>query len=242
MGDGLSVKRAVWFLALLLLVGAGAGGAYLTDRLVLQPKREQQRRIEELEKRKRELEGVVERLKQTQRRAHITVLDQKIEPNGFTTTTFRFTELDGNGNPSGKGIERTIIGEEIYFDGLAIKFEDRFAEEGDALRGKTLLLFRRVFSNKINPDSGYPLDERNVAPEVYAAQTAPSEFERNLWRRFWALADDAKEAAAHGVRAVHGVAPYIKPRMGGVYVLEIRATGEITIRPVNRSAEKDAAP
>jgi hypothetical protein len=159
------------------------------------------------------------------------VLDQEDTPEG-PRTKFRFVEIDNDGNPTAKEKDFSITGKEIYFDCLAIKFEDEYVEKGDALRGKALLLFRRVFSNNQKPEEGLPLDERGSQPEIYAAKEAPSAFERDLWTRFWEYSNDAKLAKEKGVRAIHGDAPYIRPVKNMVYNLELRATGEVSIRPM----------
>jgi hypothetical protein len=223
-----------------LLVAAAAFGLYIADRLVLAPRREQQQRIEELERQKRALESVVQRLKHTDRRAQVVVLERTEDPQGGPPTVkLRFVEVDPQGTPMGKEREFILRGEEVYFEALVIKFEDRYVEQGEALRGKALLLFRRVFTNELKPDDGYPLDERGMAPEVYAAQEAPAAFERDLWARFWEYANDPAAARAKGVRALHGEALVVRPRKNMVYILELRQTGELTIRPAAGPPEKN---
>lgn len=220
-----------FFLSALCVVGAGAAGVYISDRAFFAPQREKDLKIQELEKQKKELETFVARLKYTERRARILVLDQEETPDG-PRTKLRFVEIDNEGNPIAKEKDLILTGKEVYFDCLAIKFEDEYVEKGDALRGKALLLFRRAFTNSQRPEEGLPLDERGSQPDIYAAKEAPTEFERDLWERFWEYSNDPKLAKEKGVRAIHGDAPYIRPAKNMVYVLELRATGEITIRPV----------
>jgi hypothetical protein len=226
-----SARGFPWRAALWTFVAAAgaAGGVYLADRLVLAPQREQARRLEELEKRRKELEGIVARLKHTVRRAQIVVLDQQTDAWGAPRTTFRFTEIDAEGNPVGRSRDLTVAGEEVYFDALVIKFEDRYVEAGEALRGKSLLLFRRVFTNRMKPEDGLALDARGSAPEVYAAREAPSAFERELWRRFWELSENPAQARAQGVRVLQGEAVYRRFQKDRVYLIEQRATGEVSI-------------
>ncbi|MCZ7644111.1 MAG: hypothetical protein M5U26_02335 [Planctomycetota bacterium] len=224
----------------LLFVGVGSSSVYLVDQLVVKPRQEreralqqqieaQQAQIKELEARKKELEAFVARLKFSERRAQIVVLDQRKEESGAVWSKFRFTEIDGAGNPVKESLEFDVPGEEVYFDALAIKFEDAFVEQGDALKGKSLLLFRRVFTNKLKPDDGYPLDPRGMAPEIYAAQEAPTDLEKELWRRFWEIAEQPELAREKGVRAIHGEAVYAKLKRDGVYLIELRSTGELTL-------------
>ena len=61
---------------------------------------------------------------------------------------------------------------------------------GDALKGKALLLFRRIFTDRRRPADGDVLDREGQMPQSYAAERAPTAFERELWARFWELAND----------------------------------------------------
>src|SRR5207245_1415120 len=118
----------------------------------------------------------------------------------------RFTELDSQGDIVGEPRELTLEGDEVYVDALVIKFEDNFVTAGDALKGKALLLFRRVFTDRRRPAEGDVLDREGQIPQSYAAERAPTAFERELWARFWELANDPDEARRRGVRALHGEA------------------------------------
>ena len=51
-------------------------------------------------------------------------------------------------------------------------------------------------------------------PEVYGEPQATSTFEKDLWKRFWDLANDEKLARESGVRAIHGDAPYMRLGVG----------------------------
>src|SRR5207237_1069673 len=84
-------------------------------------------------------------------------------------------------------------------DTLVVKFEDDFVTAGDALKGKALLLFRRIFSDRRRPAEGEVLDREGQIPQSYAAERAPTAFERELWARFWELANDPGEAKKRGV-------------------------------------------
>src|SRR5262249_62261872 len=123
-----------------------------------------------------------------------------------------------------------IKGEEFYVDALVVRFDDKFVEIGDGLRGKSLLLFRRAFGNQQKPDDGTPLfnsgpDEKNPVPAGLAVPGAPSAFEKGLWSRFWTLANDPEEAKKVGVRVAQGEAPHILARPHQVYQVRLRATG-----------------
>ncbi|RMG18822.1 MAG: hypothetical protein D6729_06375 [Deltaproteobacteria bacterium] len=143
-----------------------------------------------------------------------------------------------------------LPGEEVYIDALVVRFERHFVEAGDGLRGHSLLLFRRAFSDRMRPVDGIPLytggpaplvpgappQESPVpaAPEVpvlYRVDPVPSHFERRIWARFWQLASDPAAAAAEGVRVAQGEAPHLRPVEGQVYRLDLRADGGLEITP-----------
>jgi hypothetical protein len=227
--------RAV--LGTLILVGAGAGGVYLADQMVLAPGRALQRQIAErdaqiraLSERNQALEAAVRLLRHTERRARLVVLDQAPGAEGQVKTRLRFTELDSQGNAVGEPRELSLEGEEIYVDALVIKFEDSFVTAGDALKGKALLLFRRIFSDRRRPADGDVLDREGQMPQSYAAERAPTAFERELWARFWELANNPEEAQRRGVRALHGEAVSTRLRKDRVYTITLRSTGELAIQ------------
>jgi len=128
-----------------------------------------------------------------------------------------------------------LPGEELYIDALVIQFERKFIEEGDALRGKSLLLFRRAFGDKQKPAEGTPLFRTGSGdppiPERIQVDAQPSEFERQLWTDFWKLANDPTKAREAGVRIAQGEAPHVKAAQGQVYKLTLRASGGLEMVP-----------
>src|SRR5499426_1432071 len=224
---------------MLLFVGVGAGGIYFVDQMVLAPGRALQRQLAErdaqiraLTERNQALEAAVRLLRYTERRARLVVLDQGPGPDGQIRTRVRFTELDAQGDAVGEPRELSLDGDEVYVDALVIKFEDTFVTAGDALKGKALLLFRRIFTDRRRPAEGDVLDREGQMPQSYAAERAPTAFERELWVRFWELANDPEEARRRGVRALHGEAVSTRLRKDRVYFITLRSTGELAIQPV----------
>lgn len=128
-----------------------------------------------------------------------------------------------------------LLGDEVYVDVLVAKFQRRFVDRGDGLRGKSLLLFRRAFGNAQAPDSGTLLfrqaGEISLVPELVRVDERPTAFERKIWKRFWDYANDPKLAASAGIRVAQGEAPHIKVVQGQVYKLTLRASGGLDITP-----------
>lgn len=222
-------KNVIIIVFVLLTVGAGAAGVYLSDQLYFKPLREQRELV-------RNLKTLVERLTKDERQAEVSVIEQSSH-----RTKFKFAEFDEQGKPVGKPRDFELEGSEIYFDTLVIKFEENYKPLDEAmlknpeiaqqLVKKSIILFRRVFSEKQKPEDGSPLDVNGDSPVVYAGENPPSKAERELWANFWKLANDAELAKDHGVRAAHGQAVSMKLENGKKYIIESRASGELTIRP-----------
>jgi len=229
------------FLLSVVLVGVAAVSIYLGYELVVLPRRalldqirDQKDAIAKLEQEKQRLEVYLKILKHVDRRARVEVLRQAKDQQGNLQTTIRFTETDSSGKPISISRELTLPGQEVYFDTLVIKFDDHFIEESDPLKGQALMLFRRIFSSNMRAEDGFVIDKEGQPPEVYAGRQDPSGFEKDLWKRFWELANDEKLAKQHGVRAIHGDAPYMRLEPERVYEIWLRSTGEVIITPGTR--------
>ena len=231
------------FVGSVVLVAAAAASVYLSYELVVLPRRALQDQIREqkgtilkLEQEKQRLEAYLKILKRIDRRARVEVLRQATDPQGSLQTTIRFTEVDDAGKPINVSRELTLPGQEVYFDTLVIKFDDHFIEQGDPVKGGALMVFRRIFSSTMRAEDGFVIDKEGQVPEVYAERQAASEFEKELWKRFWDLANDEKLARERGVRAIHGDAPYMRLEPDRVYEICLRSTGEVIITPGTRMA------
>ncbi|MFT5153210.1 MAG: hypothetical protein ACI841_003210, partial [Planctomycetota bacterium] len=127
--------------------------------------------------------------------------------------------------------ETTIEGSRVYVESWVIKFEDEFVEQGDHLRGSSLVLFKRLFGDQQEPASGTTIDAVGSKPRIYGDEDGPSPEHAELWERFWDYANDPAAAAKKGVRAMHGEAPFTELRPGGSYKVELRASDGLTISP-----------
>jgi hypothetical protein len=230
-----------------VLIPLSIAGVYLSYELIVKPRQalqeqihQQQQTIRQLEQEKLRLEAFLKILKQVDRRARIEVLRQGTvppgDPQGKLQTTIRFTEIDDSGKPVHAFRDLTLPGKEVYFDTLVIKFDDHFVEQSDPLKGRALMLFRRIFSSTMRAEDGFVIDAEGQTPDVYAEHQAPSAFEKDLWRRFWEVANDEKMAKERGVRAIHGDAPYMRLEPDRVYEICLRSTGEVIITPGTRLA------
>jgi len=177
----------------------------------------------ELDQKSRELEELgiaMALLKVDHRIARIEVLDQGPSDDDpeLVQTRVRFVELDVEGQPLSKPIEATIDGTTLY------------VESGDALRGTSVCLFRRLFGEAESPSAGVDIDPAGLQPLAYTGVEGPSALHRELWSRFWEYANDPELARERGVKAIHGEAPFIETRLGKSYRVELRSSGGLTIQ------------
>jgi hypothetical protein len=245
-GRNFLVRSFIWLMA---LVAVAAGGIYVAYQVFVAPRRaleeqirEQQDTISKLQEDKQRLEAYLKILKHIDRRARVEVIRQAKDQQGNLQTTIRFTETDADGKPITVARELTLPGQDVYFDTLVIKFEDHFIEEGDPLKGQALMLFRRIFSSSMRAEDGFVIDREGQPPDVYDERRSPGVFEKELWRRFWEIANDEKLAKEHGVRAIHGDAPYMRLEPDRVYEVSLRTTGEVVITPGARLTPSPTTP
>lgn len=216
---------------LVLLVGVGfVGWNWWQDQ------QEKNRTIEEQKRIIAELGQKLDRSWASELVADVRVESVGVDSNGEPAMRVTFAQYaPGTETPTLKKT-MTLRGDELYVDAFVVTFDRKFVEEGDGLRGKSLLLFRRAFGDRQRPIDGVPLFRTDDAvdltvPEQLQIDANPTQFERDLWKRFWTLANDPKAAANEGVRVAQGVAPHVKVVAGQVYELTLKNSGELEITP-----------
>jgi len=144
-------------------------------------------------------------------------------------TTLEFIELDDRGHQIGS--RRIVVpGREIFFDAWTVRFPQEGVANDDPLRGRTLALLRRIYSDRMAPADGFAIDTPGAIPNGYAA-TEGARFEQALWKRFWILATDPHAAAEQGVRVAQGEAVYKPVAPGQVFDVEVESAGGLILRP-----------
>jgi hypothetical protein len=242
-----------------LLAGAGFGG-WKAYSIYNEPQKKLDAKQRELEAANRQVEALAAEVKQQKaaiakletsigllklrhRIARLNVLDQKDNADtGRVTTTIEFYEVNEEGAPIDDRRQKfEIDGDRVYIECLVAKFDDKYVEENDLDRRTAVCLFQRIFGEHQEPEEGFAIDQVGSAPTSYARGGEISEFEQRIWRDFWTIANDPAQAAELGIRAAHADAPSIYVRKGGQYELDLRTTGEMTLRPLAERAEAGAA-
>jgi hypothetical protein len=182
----------------------------------------------EAERKTEQLKQVVQRLSAEQRVADVIVTEQKTV-DGVTKTTLLFVEYARDNSPL-PAKRFTIDGDVVYLDARVIKFDGKFVEQNDPLRGRSIALFTRLYGEKQPPEKGARIDEPNQIPSVYrGADPYVMDFERELWTNFWKLADDESYRQSMGVRVAQGEAVYTRFQPDRLYTLTLESDGGINI-------------
>ncbi|MCH2184806.1 hypothetical protein MK280_02935, partial [Myxococcota bacterium] len=134
---------------------------------------------------------MIDRLGKTRRLARVEILEQaSSDAGGAESTTLRFVEIDENGSELGRQTFE-IPGDVLFVDAWTVRFDTEHVAHGDPFAGQSLVLFRRIYSDQLQPRNGFPIDTPGGIPDGYAI-TEEARFERALWRRFWRIASDAE--------------------------------------------------
>ena len=226
-----------------LLLGGGWLAIALTQSARLQMQVVQ---LEQQVRQERELRRqVAERLGRTRRLGRLQVLSQhRIDdpaarplsaasaaelPAQSIATTVEFVELDDRGR-SIASRRLTVPGRVVFLDAWTVRFPQQDVIDDDPMRGRTLSLLRRIYSDQMPPANGFAIDTPGAVPDGYAA-TEGARFEQAIWKRFWQLATDPQAAAAQGVRVAQGEAVYKPVAPGQVYEVELESAGGLVLRP-----------
>ncbi|MCI0333840.1 MAG: phage scaffolding protein [Planctomycetes bacterium] len=216
---------------------------------------EQKQQIDDLNTKLAETQAELEkvevrmRLLKVQRRlARLTVLEQHeiagtesaqpaaADAEGKSSTNLvtkiEFVEVNEKGDPIGEARQFDIIGDMVYVDYLRVTFDDKYIEESNLDRSTAIALFQRIFGEHQEAAEGYTLDTVGTRPTAYGRGTEMSEFETKIWSDFWLIANDKDRAAELGIHAAHANAIGMRVRPGMTYEIELRATGDMTIRPI----------
>ncbi|MHC5022762.1 MAG: hypothetical protein ACYTGG_02460 [Planctomycetota bacterium] len=185
----------------------------------------------EMEARLDAKEAMLDRLERSRRIAHVEVTDQVTDVSGSVIETqVLFIELDDDGSELARQSFQ-VPGAEIYIDAWTVKFEHERVAQGHPLMGRSLVLLRRVYSDRLAPADGFPIDTPGAVPPAYVSGDL-GRFEQKIWDHFWEIATDAALARSMGVRVAQGEAVYKPVRSGQRYELVVDAAGGMSFMPL----------
>jgi hypothetical protein len=161
--------------------------------------------------------------------AEVCILDQRRSPEEPVRTTVRFQEFRQNGQPLSPLVV-TLPGEEIYVDAFVTIFESDAVKSG---RAKSLYLFRRIFTEQVAPQLGFPLYRSEASgdgiPQPYVHQDIDRAAQQRVWGDLWRLIEDTAYAETQRVRTQFGQAVYARMPPGQCYTLTIQHNGGLLL-------------
>ena len=175
------------------------------------------------------LNQIIERLSADSRIAEVLVTGVEFDPiTQKKMTTIKFLEYNSVGEPL-EPKYFTFVGNIIQFQSLVVRFEDEFIRSGEALRGKSVYLFWKVFVLDGDRTQSYNITEMDAVPAGYRVRAAHNEVEQEIWQRFWDYALNSKHAVTKGIKNAQIEAPGTRFVPGILYTLKIEHDGGIRI-------------
>lgn len=175
------------------------------------------------------LKQVISRLEADSRVAEVLVTGVIYNEQAQKTyTTIKFLEYDVNGKPLSPRYF-TFSGNIIQFQSLVIRFDDFFVRAGNALRGKSIYLFWKIFMLDGKNTQEFELTKVDEVPSGYKLEGGQNDFEARLWKDFWTYALDPKRARDAGIKNAQIEAPGTMFVPGNLYTIKIEHDGGLRI-------------
>jgi len=184
--------------------------------------------ISQLEKDRQRLVEYAQRLTASRRVAQADILEQLPDVHGGSTSVILWHEVDADG-VLGAPREIEVIGDLVYFEAAVIKFDPQLVGDGDAQRGASLAVFRRIFGEHQPAASAMELNQ--ALTEQLRTENAAT-FDQRLWSMFWKMMDDPRLAEKYGVRVAQCEAPAVRVKSGQVWEVSLDAAGGLNLRLV----------
>ena len=217
------LRTTAKLLGLFVLVIAGSSGiiAYHNHFAA-------ERKVEQLQEEKKQLQQIVKRLGEEKRVAEVLVTEQATV-DGELHTTLILVEYAKDGSPLPPK-SFSFVGKMAHIDAMVIKFDRGFVEENDALRGHSIALFTKIYGDKQSPAEASHIDEPGTIPTVYrGVDPRVSKFEQELWKNFWKLAEDPAFRQQHGVRVANGQGLWGPFESDKIYTITIESDGGLNM-------------
>lgn len=187
--------------------------------------------IEELLLKNKELQEALTQLTEEERIGYAKVTGQFSRDGRMFTAVKFVATLPGDPLTPVFQREYEVPGDVVYFDALIVRFSTERVLDG---RERALYLWRRLFSEGMEPAQGFPLENEGGEPERYQHLLAklPVGQRQVFWTAIWDLANDPQRLAGAGVTAIYGNAVYVRMQPGVVYLFNLNKAGQITPVPV----------
>lgn len=222
MAARLARRTFLWLILLCVLIVTGVIGrvVWLTSRTIF-----------DLLTENRQLKTAISNLTAESQIGLARVVAQEVK-NGRLMTRVRFIET-ARDDPSKEILrqEYEVEGDVVHFDALIVKFSSDYVADG---KGRALYLWRRIYGEKMTPESGYPIEAPGTEPKRYAELFSKlSLHDRTLfWDEIWKLSNEPDRLKAAGVQAIYGNAVYEKLIPTKLYRFMIGNAGQFSIEVI----------
>lgn len=192
------------------------------------------KQVTQLERDRERLVEYARRLSASRRVAQADIVEQVPDAQGRTVSAILWHEVEPDGTI---GVPQSIevVGDLVYFEAAVIKFEHQHVGEGDAQRGASLAVFRRIFGEH-QPAASAPELNRSLTARLQSADVA-NEFDARLWSLFWEMMEDPALAEQYGVRVAQCEAPAVRVKAGQVWEVTLDAAGGLNLRLIRQRLE-----
>jgi hypothetical protein len=213
--------------ARLAVVGSLVAGGLLIVWVRSQEVRKLAAQVSQLQRDREKLVEYARRLSASRRVAQADVVDQMTDAQGRTVSAILWHEIEADGVLSEpQSIE--VVGDQVYFEAAVIKFDYQQVGEGDAQRGASLAVFRRVFGEHQPATSAAELN--HSLSKRLQSTSAQTDFDARLWSLFWKMMEDPPLAEEYGVRVAQCEAPAVRVKAGQVWEVTLDAAGGLNLR------------
>ena len=172
---------------------------------------------------------VLSNLKADSRIAEVLVTESKLdELTGQFVTTIKFLEYDVRQKPLTPRYF-TFHGNQIQFQSLVVRFDDKYVEQGHRLKGKSIYLFLKAFVLKGSDTEAFEITRTTGIPDGYLVDGVSSKMQRQIWERFWKYALDPRERELVGIKNAQLEAPGSVFVPGTIYTIRIEHDGGMRI-------------
>ena len=176
-----------------------------------------------------ELKQVIENLKADSRIAEVLVTESLLdELTGLFKTTIKFLEFDVKGRALAPKY-MTFHGNQIQFQSLVVRFDDKYVEKGHPLKGRSVYVFLKAFVLSGNETEVFNIQETEGIPDGYRIPGVSDKLQKEIWGHFWQYALDPMKRKQIGVKNAQIEAPGSVFVPGTVYTIRIEHSGGMRI-------------
>lgn len=176
-------------------------------------------------------------LKTDRRIANVEIMEKSVDEEGSPVMEVRFTEIDEYGDVVGSSKDFTLKGDQFFIDCWIATFDDKYVEQADELRNASLFAFKSIYGDAERPRDAQRLDSDSMeAPPGIYDDDRKRAFEQKIWSDFWSVCNDRTRQKELGIRAAYGQANHLVGEAGQCYQVEIRASGGVSLRPIEKTA------